>query len=157
MKMDAELASFLSSPVMIIIGTSSERNTPDIARAVGARIDRDAGVADLVVSAWQWPGTVRNLRSNGRVAVTFARPSDYVSYQVKGSAAVRPADTEDLLRSERYMADILQVLTGLGLDRRLAAPWLTNREAVAVRIDVDSVFVQTPGSKAGQQIARQVP
>lgn len=85
--------------------------------------------------------------------MTFARPSDYVCYQVKGSASVVPAQAEDLQRSERYMADIVQVLSGLGLDRRLAGPWLTNRDAVVVRVRIDAVFVQTPGSKAGQQLA----
>jgi hypothetical protein len=155
MEMDPELASFLSSPVMIIIGTSDEQCRPEIGRAVGAAMDCSAGVAKLVVSAWQWPQTIRNLRANGRAAVTFARPSDYVSFQVKGRADIMPAGTEDILRSERYMADILTVLSGLGLDPRLAAPWLTNRDAVSVRIELDAVFVQTPGPKAGQQVLGQ--
>jgi hypothetical protein len=152
MQIDPELASFLSSPVMIIIGTSSAQNQPEIARAVGARIDAAAGVADLVVSAWQWPHTLLNLKSNHRIAVTFARPSDYVSFQVKGRAAVHPADAGDLLLAQRYMADIAAVLGGLGLDRRLVGPWLTDREAVRIRVDIDAVFVQTPGPKAGQQL-----
>jgi hypothetical protein len=84
--------------------------------------------------------------------VTFARPSDYVSYQLKGRASLCPADADDLARSNRYMAEILEVLAGLGLDRRLAMPWLCNREPVVVGIDVDAVFVQTPGPKAGRQL-----
>lgn len=152
MKMDAELTAFLSSPVMIITGTCGDGNRPDIGRAVGASIDGASGRIRLVLSSWQWPRTVVNLRTSGRVAVTFARPSDYVSYQVKGRATVHPADPSDLAQSDRYMAAIMEVLTGLGLDRRLALPWLSNREPVVINIDVDAVYVQTPGAKAGRQL-----
>jgi predicted pyridoxine 5'-phosphate oxidase superfamily flavin-nucleotide-binding protein len=153
MKLDADLAAFLASPVMIIIGTSDDSGRPEIARAVGARIDADHGVVELVVSAWQWPATVADLRNRGRIAVTFARPSDYVSYQVKGAARIRPAGAEDLGLAARYMESIVEVLAGLGLDRRLAAPWITAREAVVARIRVEAVYVQTPGARAGQELA----
>jgi predicted pyridoxine 5'-phosphate oxidase superfamily flavin-nucleotide-binding protein len=153
MKLDAELAAFLASPVMIIIGTSDDSGRPEIARAVGARIDPDRGVVELVVSAWQWPATIADLRTRGRIAVTFARPSDYVSYQLKGAARIRPAGADDLELAARYMESIVEVLAGLGLDRRLAAPWITDREAVVARIEVQSVYVQTPGVRAGQELA----
>ena len=153
MKLDAELAAFLASPVMIIVGTCDAANRPAIGRAVGATVDADAGIVDLVVSAWQWPATVANLRNGSRVAVTFARPSDYVSYQAKGVGSVRPVQAADLDCARRYMAAIRDVLAGLGLDRRLAAPWLSAREAAVVRVEVDAVYVQTPGARAGQRVA----
>lgn len=152
MKLDADLAAFLASPVMIIIGTSDAGGRPEIARAVGARIEADAGVVELVVSAWQWPATVANLRRSERIAVTFARPSDYVSYQVKGDATIRPAGAEDLDLARRYMTAIVDVLDGLGLDRRLAAPWVTDQDAVVARFRVQALYVQTPGARAGQEV-----
>jgi hypothetical protein len=106
-----------------------------------------------MISAWQWPATVANLRDGGRIAVTFARPSDYVSYQVKGVGLVRPAQADDLDCARRYMTAIVDVLAGLGLDRRLSAPWVTEVEAVAVRIEVDAIYVQTPGARAGERVA----
>jgi hypothetical protein len=155
MKLDAALAAFLASPVMIIVGTRDADNRPEIGRAVGARVDADAGIVELVVSAWQWPATVANLHHRSRVAVTFARPSDYVSYQVKGVGCIRPAQAADLDCARRYMRAVVDVLAGLGLDRRLAAPWVTEREAVVVRIEVDAIYVQTPGARAGQPVATQ--
>lgn len=98
---------------------------------MGARVAGSEGRIDLVVSGWQWPGTVATLRANGRVAVTFARPSDYVSYQVKGHATVGVANAEDVSLSERYMADIVDVLAGLGLNRRLAAESLAGEATAA--------------------------
>jgi hypothetical protein len=152
MRIDPDVTAFLASPVMIIVGTGSEGGYPAIGRAVGARVDGGDGAIELVVSAWQWPTTTANVRANGRVAVTFARPSDYVSYQVKGAATLRTADAADLALSERYMTDIVAALAPLGLEPRLVAPSLTNRDAVVVLLTADAIFVQTPGKKAGRPL-----
>jgi hypothetical protein len=151
MRIDPDVAEFLESPVMIIVGTCGDGGRPAIGRAVGARV-HGGGVIELVVSAWQWPSTAANVRANGRIAATFARPSDYVSYQVKGAATLRAADAADLALSERYMTSIVAALALLGLERRLVAPWLTHRDAVVVLLAADTMFVQTPGKKAGQQV-----
>ena len=153
MQIGNELAAFLASPVMIIMGTCDSTGRPDIARVVGARVESDAGAVELVLSAWQWPRAVVNVRTGGQVAVTFARPSDYVSYQVKGRAALREADEQALALSARYMEDVSAVLVNLGLQRSVLDAWFTQREAVVVRLEVSAVYVQTPGAKAGRALA----
>ena len=153
MRIDNELATFLSSPVMTILGTCDAQGSPEIGRGVGARVDSETGVLEVVLSSWQWPGTVANVRNNGRAAVTFARPHDYVTYQVKGPAQFVEPDAQALLLSSRYINDITVVLCQLGLERRQIDHWLTHREPVVVRLPIESVFIQTPGSKAGRLIA----
>jgi hypothetical protein len=152
MQIANELANFLASPVMIIIGTSDARGQSEIARGAGAKVDADRGVVELVFSGWQWPATIENLRANPRIAVTFACPTNYVSYQVKGRATLRDAGAQDINMSERYLADIANVLIGLGMTRELMAPWLANREAAVAQIHVDEIYVQTPGTGAGQKL-----
>lgn len=156
MQIEKELAKFLASPVMIIIGTSDAHGQSEIARGAGAKVDANHGVVELLFSGWQWPATTKNLRANPRIAVTFARPTDYVSYQVKGRATLRDAGTEDIVFSDRYLANIAELLLGLGLNRELVAPWLVNREAVVAHIDVDEIFVQTPGTGAGQKLGSRL-
>lgn len=153
MKIDRELATFLSSPVMTILGTCDPHGSPEIGRGVGSRVDRETGLLEVVLSSWQWPGTVANVRNTGRVAVTFARPHDYVTYQVKGSAQIIEPDAEALLQSSRYIEEITGILCQLGLERRQIEHWLTQRDAVVVRLPIESVFIQTPGSKAGRLLA----
>jgi hypothetical protein len=152
MQIESELAKFLTSPVMIIVGTSDAHGQSEIARGAGARVDAERGVVELLFSGWQWPATMNNLRANPRIAVTFARPNDYVSYQVKGRATLRDAGAQDISFSERYLTDIAEVLIGLGMNRELVAPWLMNREAVVAHINVDDIYVQTPGTGAGQKL-----
>jgi len=146
MVIDDELADFVASHVMIIVGTAG----PEIARAVGARADRAAHRLDLLVSAWQWPEAVAGLVPGSRIAVTFARPADYVSLQVKGAVEdVGAADDGDRDRAAGYIAGITETLTGLGLDPLVIEPWQSDRELMRLRIRPEAVFVQTPGPQAG--------
>lgn len=155
MQISQDIAAFMTSPVMIVLGTSDDALQPAIGRSVGALVRSGEGCIDLMVSEWQWPATVANVRANGRFAATFARPSDYVSFQLKGRAAILPAEAEHLASAARYVETITATLQGLGLDSRIVTPWFVNRDLVAVRLSVDEIFVQTPGAKAGQLVERQ--
>lgn len=150
-----DLAAFMASPVMIILGTRDDTLVPEIARVIGAAVRREESCVELMVSEWQWPKTAANIRANGQLAVTFARPSDYVSYQVKGHATLVPTTAEHIILARWYMESMASTLGELGLDRRIVAPWLVDRDLVALRLSVQEIFVQTPGAKAGQLIERQ--
>jgi hypothetical protein len=152
MVIDAELARFMESAVMIIVGTCDDALRPQIGRAVGAIVDPTAGGVDLMVSDWQWPQTIANIRRNGRLALTFARPADYVSYQVKGRATVIPASAAHSAHATRYVEAMTATLVGNGLDAEITLPWLVDRELAALRLTVEMIFVQTPGDRAGQRL-----
>jgi len=156
MVIDPELAAFLAGPVMTIVGSRDGRNRAEIGRGVGTRVIT-AGVVEVVVSGWQWPATLANLRANGAAAITFANPADYVCYQIKGQAALRPAEAADLALSAGYIAAMTAALAALGVEQALSAQWLTNRGPVVVRTAVESVFIQTPGPRAGTAMPAEPP
>lgn len=149
-----ELASFMASPVMIIVGTCDASLVPDIARAVGALVRGEEGRVDLMISRWQWPQAVRNVEANGRLSATFARPSDYVSYQVKGLATAAAAAAEHVSLAARYRDSMAATLAELGLDGRTVAPWFVDRDLVTLDLAVREIFVQTPGANAGRLLER---
>jgi hypothetical protein len=130
---DAALATFLESPVMIIVGSCDDGLLPQVARAAGAVVDRATGRIDLVVSGWQWPQTIANVGRNGRLAVTFARPADYVSYQLKGRAAIIPASAAHRQRAQHYIEAMTETFAGLGLDRAVAATFTPASRASFLR------------------------
>lgn len=150
MKFDQALEEFLGSPVMIVIGTADGRLKPAIGRGLGTRLDSEAGAVELLFCERQWPATAANLRANGAVAVTFSRPSDYVSYQLKGRAMLRDATAEDSALCERYRRDIQQAVGALGVASKMMATWLVAHELVRARVAVEAIYVQTPGPKAGE-------
>jgi hypothetical protein len=149
MRISTELARFLEGPVMIILGTADAEGRPAIGRAVGARVFVAQQRLELMVAGWQWPETLAHVAATGRLAATFSRPSDYETYQLKGSAGLREADEDDLRLAERYRAEVERVLAEQSLAPGMAAHWLISRDLAVVRLAVEEVYVQTPGPGAG--------
>ncbi len=148
---DDALAAFVQSPVMIIVGTRDPHYRPEIARAVGASVHPE-GVIDLLVSEWQWPETIENLRAVPWIAVTFSRPTDYVTYQIKGSVReLRSPTSSEVEHALGYVAATRRELASLGIDPRVSEAWQCVRELVVVRVGADAVFHQTPGPQAGDR------
>jgi hypothetical protein len=147
-----ELVDFLQGRVMIIVGTQAG-GRPEIARALGARVDAARRRVTLALSAFQWPEAVANLRSDPRLAVTFSRPYDYATYQLKGRATeVHAADGGQIAAASRYGRLMAAELAALGVAREVSAPWRVERDLVAVTMAVEAAFLQTPGRDAGRPI-----
>ncbi|OWW00144.1 pyridoxamine 5'-phosphate oxidase [Rhizobium sp. R72] len=134
---------------MCIIAVADETRRPSAGRGVGFQLLEDRETIDVIFSAWQWPRLEPCIRQTGRIAATFVSPSDYVSFQLKGTAAIRDTETPDLNRADRFMTAATDELEALGVARRLIAPWLTAREARVARLAISEIYVQTPGPLAG--------
>ena len=148
MHLSEEIAGFLTSPVMIVIGTSDRANRPAAGRGLGIAMAGPDSF-DLVLSGWQWAETVANIRLGSTLAVTAARPSDYVSYQVKGPAVLRAMDDRMGAVAAAYRADIRLVLGDLGVPGHMIDEWTVDRDPVVARLTVREAYVQTPGARAG--------
>ncbi len=159
MRLPEQVVEFLGGPSMILLGTRSAVFKPGIGRAIGLRLAEEADRIDLMLSRWQWPQTAANIASNGQLAVTFSRPSDYVTYQLKGLAELRDAEPDDLALGEKYVRRMGATLSGLGVGSAMTSGWFCTRDVVVARLAVEAVFVQTPGASAGSTIApdRNVP
>ncbi len=154
MEIDAALAEFIDGPVMIVAAVAGPGGMPEIARAAGATADRAAGRLNLLVSAWAWPEAAAAMVPGARIAVTLARPADYVSLQIKGVVdTTLPATADDAARAGRYVAGMTAALSDLGLDPFLIKPWFSDRDLLHLTLRPQAVFVQTPGPKAGQVLA----
>ena len=152
MRLDDALSEFLASPVMIIIGTHDEALRPEIGRGSGALVHAETDTVEVLLSSWLWPGTARNLRTNGAFAATFARPRDYAAYQVKGRATVIEPQAEHRRIAADYTEAIRETLMAQGLVARLIDPWLSERELVVACVSVAEVYEQTPGPRAGRAL-----
>jgi hypothetical protein len=126
---------------------------PEIGRGNGALVRAEPGVVDLLLSAWLWPATVRNLRINGTLAATFARPRDYAAFQIKGSATLLEPAADHLRVSADYTEAIREALMAQGLEARLIDTWLCDRELTVARVTVEQIYEQTPGPRAGRAVA----
>lgn len=149
MQVDDKLFDFFKRPLMCIIAVADLSGRPSAGRGVGFHLKEDRETIDVMFSAWQWPRLEASILQTGKVAATFVSPSDYVSFQLKGSAAMRETGTPDLERADRFMTAATDELESLGVPRRLIAPWLTARQVRVARLQISEIYVQTPGPLAG--------
>ncbi|WP_127092208.1 pyridoxamine 5'-phosphate oxidase family protein [Aquabacter cavernae] len=149
MQLDDTLLAFFKRPLMCIIAGSDADGRPSAGRGVGLDVLDDRQTIDVIFSAWQWPRLEADIRQTGRVAATFVSPSDYVSFQLKGTASLLDTGAHDLDRAERFMSAATNELQSLGVPRQIIGPWLTARDARVTRITVSEIYIQTPGPLAG--------
>lgn len=152
MRLEQELLAFLQQPLMCIIAAADGSGRPSAGRGVGVQVLEDRETVDVVFSSWQWPRLEPSIRQTARLAATFVRPSDYVTFQLKGAAAMRKAEASDLEAADRFMAAATDELASLGVLRDIIAPWLTAREAMVARLTVNEIYIQTPGPMAGMRM-----
>jgi len=148
-RLDDKLLAFFRRPLMCILAGADASGRPSAGRAVGFDVRENRETVDVIFSAWQWPRLEADVRQTRRMAATFVSPSDYVSFQLKGTATMLDTQPSDLERAERFIETATGELESLGVPRRIIAPWLTARDARVARIDVSEIYVQTPGPLAG--------
>lgn len=149
MRLDDKILEFLRQPLMCILGGVDAHGRPSAGRGIGIHAFEDRETVDLMFSGWQWPRLEASIGQTGRLAATFVRPSDYVTFQIKGAGSLRAPDDADLERAGRFMADATDELQSLGVPPSIIMPWLTSREARVARLAISEIYIQTPGPQAG--------
>ncbi len=148
-----DLAAFLESGVSVLVGTRDARLVSECQRALGMRVEPDGQHLTVFVPCAVGGRVVANARANGRVAVCCARVEDHQSIQLKGNAIeIREASESEREWIERYRNAFAEVLAMIGMPRALTLR-MAHWPCWAIRVRVDSSFVQTPGPGAGRPLA----
>lgn len=152
-----DVAAFVESPVMMVVSTRDDAHRAYIARGSGARFDRQTGSIDVLICQSQWSDVARNAVKGAPIAVTFVRPNDYRTFQVKGPIQdVAPASAEEQRRGSAYVACMLDVMGALGVTRLQLSHTLTDADLIRIRFLPVDLFAQTPGPGAGARVGREV-
>jgi hypothetical protein len=150
---DSKVVEMIASHPSIIVGTCDKACVPCIARAFGARIIPGAASVEVLVSQWPGANTLSNIQHTGRAAVTFTSPETFEAYQIKGWATPSGDCTpEDHELSRVFTETIRKRIAALGEPPELVRVTFTSRGLFRIRVDADSVFVQTPGKNAGSRL-----
>jgi hypothetical protein len=149
-----EVIELLASGVVMSVGTRDATLMPESAPAMGTRVQRDRRRLTVFVPKAVAAATIANVRDNGQIAINVCRPSDDKSVQIKGRVReVRDATAADQSAQDLQRAALVEQLAIVGLPRaitRRMAWW----PSVALEVEVDDVFVATPGPEAGMRLAR---
>jgi hypothetical protein len=137
-------------------GTRDADLVPRGHRVSGWRIGPGGATFTALMPGASMPDLLDALLANGRFAVTLEEAGTHETYQVKGryrshrSAGREDIDLADRLR-ERFVKAMRAQYPQSGVAERLGES--IPAPSLAVEIDVDDVFVQTPGPGAGSRLA----
>jgi hypothetical protein len=153
-----DVLSFLRSRPIAMVGSRDRELRPTLCEAMLAEITETHVVA--AVPEHLASNLAENVADNGRGSVLVARaPGDHRSVQLKGKLSqFEPARRRPDL-AER-IADALEEAFALFMPREQVRPYLlafAGQPTVAVRLDVEEVFDQTPGPGAGQRVLGATP
>jgi len=150
---DEATSRFLHSGNALLIGTIGTEGMPRACRAWGLKVtDPDAGVVRVLVENDD-PITMRNIRDDGRIAVTATSVSTHQSIQLKGriTSIEDPTPDDEALR-EHYTGLLLFDITSIhGYAPEMLRKW-ARQHVVACVVEIDASFDQTPGPSAGSVI-----
>jgi hypothetical protein len=147
--LNPEVAAFLEDGQDIRVAICTARLGPVGYRAVAAVVDPGRTHVTAFVPEASAAALLENLEGNRQVAMSFGRPSDDRTYQVKGRLiASRPATADERAVIEGQLMGLGQQMAMLAIPIEHFAGW-PHWPAVAFKVEVTAVFNQTPGPGAG--------
>lgn len=146
----------MAEGVSVLVASRDEQLRPSVMRAMGSRIEADAGAVTVFLSRRQAAALLRDIEHCGQVAALFSQPSTHLSVQLKASRAqVRPATEADRPVLQGYLAAMEREVAVVGYPGALVRAMLASQldDLVAVSFVPEQAFEQTPGPRAGAALA----
>ena len=143
------LVDFLVSGVGTLVATVDRSNHPEALRAGGTVVSASRDRLRVLLPAGTGARTRANLASGSGIAITYCRPIDYRTLQVKGSClAVHEPWDADRAIAAAYHAAFIEALYVVGMTRAVVRR-VAFELGWAIEVAVDAIFQQTPGPTAG--------
>jgi len=145
------IAEFIHGPVYMCAGSRDEKLKPCVVHVVGALVSPDRASLTFFVPEWASGRFVENLRSNGKLSFNSAHGGEGC-YQIKGnSTEIRPCEPRDYAIQDIYIKKFSALLVQMGLSQDFAPGWVT-KPSLAVKMNFEKIFDQTPGPRSGTEI-----
>ena len=145
------MRALIAGPVSILLGTTDQLNTPDATRVVG--IAPTTGNRVRVLISTEAPAAHANAVPGARVSVLVTDITNYRSLQWKGwvvqGCTQRTAG--DLALMHRHIDAFCDAAPTVGVSPR-AADGLFPHDVVALELEFDEQYDQTPGVGAGRRV-----
>lgn len=149
-----ELAAFIQSGISVILGSVRADHAPVAGLALACRVERNGAVRVLLSRQFNAP-LLDAIEHGGRLAVTFSRPRDHRSVQLKAArACIVNARPDDIAEIARQCSGMREELTNAGHGVAFASAYVAFEPSNLVGIEFfpERAFVQTPGPGAGSEL-----
>lgn len=149
-----DLVAFCQSGVSIALGTTGRDGRPIAGRGLSCQIG-PSGTVRVVLRHSGQEAFQAAVAAGAGVAVTFTDPPSHRSIQLKArAAAILPLAAGELPATHAQCAAFADALADVGYSRRFAALFcgFEPSDLVAMVLDPEAAFVQTPGPSAGSAL-----
>lgn len=149
---DDRIKCCLESGTSIFLGTIGSDGRPLCCRAIAIRSDNNLATVTVYLPIATSRETLANLATTHRIAVVVTKPIEHATVQLKGrsrDARFARADEETFVKSR--LEGFADVLDRLGIPRRVTRS-IAHWPAFAIEVDVEDIFDQTPGPRAGTRL-----
>ncbi len=150
------IQEFLTKATVGVAGTRDAELIPQLHKLSGWRLEDDNAIMRCLIASEFTESLVRNIADNGRLTVAIEEIGPHETYQFKGTVVdTDPVGDEDLGVYETIrlrFGDVVSAQFGLPVDDCRA---YYRRPAIAVRLRVEEIFLQTPGPGAGRRLIPQ--
>lgn len=139
----------LEPGVSVLVGTVDPQGTPACCRAIAIASEDDLHTVTVYVPVATSQQIIQNVAMTRRLAVAATDVIEHCATQLKGTTTeARLARSSEASFIRTRLDQFADVLDRIGVPRRLTRS-LAHWPAFAVTIEVEQVFEQTPGPKAG--------
>ena len=142
----------LAPGVSVIVGSVSAEGVPACCRAAAMRSTDNLTTATIFVPVATSQETIANVAATKRIAVVSTYPIEHLATQMKGTVRrTRPAAEDERDFVKAYLDSFMAVLHQLGYPPR-ATNAVGYWPAHAIEMDVEQIFDQSPGPRAGARL-----
>lgn len=135
-----------------LVGSVSSEGQPSCCRAAALVGNEDFSAITVYLSVNTAQQTIANVATSRRIAVAATHPIDHGSVQLKGTVrAVRVARSEEAALVDSYLNGFADNVEKVGFPRAMICS-ISHWPAFAIEVDVQEIFDQTPGPRAGSAI-----
>jgi len=152
-----ELADRFEGGSAKVVGTVDADGIPHATRAWGARVIDD-GAALRIYLDGDDPVVAGTVTEHSRLAVTGGSVSTLISAQVKGRVrGVEDLTAPDVIARQRGTAAFIQDVHETDHTPRVLLEAMVPSRFVACVVDVEELYDQTPGPRAGTALPTEAP
>lgn len=147
-----EIAALVRQGVAVIAATRDGELRPEVSRAWGPVLSDDGARLALCVEGGPGSAMARNLEAGSPLAAMLSRIASFTSVQVKGRVVEVAEPTPERREAvadhvDRFVAETRAVGVSEAIARSLVGP-----DLIAVTIEIDERYDETPGSGAGRAL-----
>jgi hypothetical protein len=142
----------LENNVSVVVGSVDLQGDPSTCRALALSSQDGLSTVTVYVPVSTSRDTIANVATTHRLTVVATHPLDHHSLQFKGRAAVvRLARDDEASVVRRGFNGFAELLNDIGIPPRVTNA-VTRWPAFAIEMQVQEVYDQTPGPKAGTRL-----